>query len=128
LSEQDIVGLEISTALLEQYRNEGKEFLGYLAELLTRTMPNAVSIQRQGLFKKTLQGISVTFREGNLALRLSPTLELEATFTRVVRGIALKTDELNLEEWIALLSDEIEKSVRMGETSRNSLAKLLGLP
>jgi hypothetical protein len=128
LSEQDIVGLEISTALLEQYRNEGKEFLGYLAELLTRTMPNAVSIQRQGLFKKTLQGISVTFREGNLALRLSPTLELEATFTRVVRGIALKTDDLNLEEWIALLSDEIEKSVRMGETSRNSLAKLLGLP
>ncbi len=126
--EADVVQLQVAGALGNQYRQEQREFLGYLANLLKTSMPNSVTLQSTGIFKKSLVGLKIEVGGDILGLSVLPNQELQPTFTKVVRGIALKTETLQMEEWIALLSEWIGQNAKSSETSRNALAQLLALP
>lgn len=91
-------------------------------------MPNSVTLQSTGIFKKSLVGLKIEVGGDILGLSVLPNQELQPTFTKVVRGIALKTETLQMEEWIALLSEWIGQNAKSSETSRNALAQLLALP
>jgi hypothetical protein len=44
-----------------------------------------------------------------------------------VRGIALKTEKLTVEEWLTMVGDVLEQAAKESEAARRSLAKTLGL-
>jgi hypothetical protein len=122
-----IVSLGVAGALSKEYSADQRAFLPMLAKLLKSSAPDQVQLIETGLFKKTLKGLVVEDGENRLTLEDPGRGPLQASFTRVVRGIALKTQTLSMEEWLAMLSDTLEHAASVNAESRAALAEMLGL-
>lgn len=123
----DMVGIGVAAALCSQYAQEQREFLPLVARVLKDSLPDEVDLIETGLFKKTLKGVVVTHGENRLTLEDPGRGPLQASFTRIVRGIALKTEKLSVEEWLTMIGDVLEQTAHENEAARRSLAKTLGL-
>ena len=119
--------MSVAGALAKQYSDEQRDFLPLLAGVLKSAIPDEVELIETGLFKKTLKGVQLTHGENRLRLEDSGRGPLQATFTRVVRGIALKTETLTVEEWLTVVGDAIQDAVKKNSSARAALAKTLGL-
>lgn len=74
---------------------------------------------------KHVAGIAVTL--GEMRYELSQRKRgLTCRRARIVRGIAIKTEELDLAEWIDALSRDLTAEAQRGEQARLALARLLG--
>ncbi len=51
---------------------------------------------------------------------------LQASRTRIVRGIALKTESIPVEDWLDELSANLDERVRTNSTARAALERLIG--
>jgi hypothetical protein len=73
-----------------------------LATMLENAMPGEVELKKHGgLFsKKTLQSVSVTLEDFRYTLEDLGHGPLLAMRTKIVRGIALKTEEMTISDWL----------------------------
>ena len=126
-SQTDIVGIGVAAALTKEFIADQRAFLPMLARLLKESLPDQVQCLESGLFKKTIHGIVVTSGENRLTLEDTGRGPISASFTRVVRGIALKTESLQIEEWLVLLAEVLEESATHNAQARTALARTLGL-
>ncbi len=117
----------VAAALAKQYAADEREFLVLLATFLEGSLPNETVIERRGWFgKKTIVRVVVTFHDYTYALDDPGRGSLVATRARVVRGVALKTEQLAVPEWIELLSAGLDQRVSTSQAAREALSKLLG--
>jgi len=123
----DAMEMSVQAALARQYASEQRDFLPFLASMLKSALPNEVQVLEAGLFKKTVRGVVLTQGENRYVLEDSGRGSLQATFTRVVRGIALKTETLSIQEWLACVGQELDKFAVESEQARRALAQSLGL-
>ncbi len=127
LEGSDVIGMGVAAALGRQYAQEQREFLPMMARILKDSMPESVELIETGLFKKSLRGLIVHHEGNRLTLEDPGRGPLQASFTRVVRGIALKTEPLSIEEWLAAVSACLEKMAAENAAARAALARTLGL-
>jgi hypothetical protein len=102
-------------------------FVEALAVKLEGALPGRVTISRHGgLFSrsKRVREISVDMGECRYNL-VSNAGHLETTRRNEVRGIAIKSERLELDDWIAGLSSELEASARESADGRHALERLL---
>jgi hypothetical protein len=102
-------------------------FVEALAVKLEGALPGRVTIARQGgLFSrsKRVREISVDMGECRYSL-VSNAGHLETTRRNEVRGIAIKSERLELDDWIAGLSRELGASARESADGRQALERLL---
>jgi hypothetical protein len=117
----------IAGALAQQYAADQRDFLPMLAKLLKDALPGEVQLVETGVFKRSIRGVVLTHGESRLTLLDPGGGCLEASHTKVVRGIALKTDRLSVEEWLAMVSETLEESAKQNANARSAMAKSLGL-
>src|SRR5580704_11824635 len=106
----DALSMGVAGALAQQYAADQRDFLPLLAHLLKESMPGEVQLLETGIFKKKIRGVVLTHGESRLTLEDPGSGVLEAGHTKVVRGIALKTDRLTVEEWLAMASELLEEA------------------
>jgi hypothetical protein len=123
----DMIGMGVAAALAHQYAKEQREFLPLIARVLKDSMPDQVDLIETGLFKKTLRGVLVNDGGNRLTLEDQGRGPLQASFTRVVRGIALKTEPVTVDEWLTMVGEMLERQAGENAAARASLAKMLGL-
>ena len=102
-------------------------FVEALAVKLEGALPGRVTIARQGgLFSrsKRVREISVDMGDSRYSL-VSNGGRIETTRRNEVRGIAIKSEPLELDEWIAALSRELEAAARESADGRQALERLL---
>ena len=102
-------------------------FVEALAVKLEGALPGRVTIARQGgLFSRSkgVREISVDMGDSRYSL-VSNGGRIETTRRNEVRGIAIKSEPLELEEWIAALSRELEAAARESADGRQALERLL---
>jgi hypothetical protein len=51
---------------------------------------------------------------------------LQATRTRIVRGIALKTETISVQEWVQELGSILDERARTSAAAREALSRLVG--
>jgi hypothetical protein len=126
--QQEWVKFGVASALSKQYGADQRTFLEMLATMLEAALPGEVDIIRHGgLFtKKTLQRVTVALGDNHYSLEDPGRGNLRATRTRVVRGIALKTEELPVQEWVAELGAFLDERARTSAAAREALARLVG--
>lgn len=119
--------LGVAAALSREYANDSKAFLGFLANLLKSAMPDETEIRTRGLFKKTVEGVVLDLGERRYVIEDPGRGPLAASRVQVVRGIALKTESISVEECLAEL--EATLTIRAGENAkaRAALGQMLGL-
>ena len=126
--QQEWVKFGVATTLSKQYAADQRSFLESLATMLEAAMPSETEVVRKGgLFsKKTVSKVIVTLGEYRLALIDEGRGPLQATRVRMVRGIALKTEIIAVENWVIELSETIDERAKTNRAAREALARLAG--
>ncbi|HLJ57107.1 MAG TPA: hypothetical protein VKT77_18865 [Chthonomonadaceae bacterium] len=126
--QQEWLKFGVAATLSKQYAADQREFLELLASMLQSALPEEAEIVRRGgLFsKKTIAKVMVTFGDCRYNLEDPGRGPLQASRTRIVRGIALKTERLPVEEWLAELSANLDERARTSAAAREALARLVG--
>lgn len=123
------VKIGVAANLARYYSTEGRGLLSPLARLLQDSLGSAVELQMAGGFfsKKELVGLTFTLGEWRYSLtdaggdkKAGP---LVARRTRVVRGIALKTEELPMAAWLEEVGLALEVEAQTNQEAHAALSK-----
>ena len=124
----DGLQFELLASSLRADLSDTSAFLGALAEKLGGAMPQQCVVERKGgLFakEKPVQRVSVELGDQRYAIERTSRGGLSAGRTKVVRGIALKTEELPVEAWIDALSQALSAYAQHSAQARVALERLL---
>lgn len=126
--EQDWVKVGVAAELAKQYAADQRALLDNLATMLESAFPGeTLVIRKGGLFsKKNIAAIKVRFGEYSYNLEDPGRGPLKASQTKIVRGIALKTEEIPVEDWLVVLGEELETHTRNHARAREALSKFVG--
>ena len=126
--QQSWVKLGVAAALSQGYARDQRSLLETLAAMLESALPGEAQIQRRGgLFsRKVVQQIGLELGPDRDTLEDPGRGSLRASRTRVVRGIALKTEEIPVEEWLDALSATLEERARVSGSARAARERFVG--
>jgi hypothetical protein len=119
--------LDLLAASLRADASDTAAFLEALATRLEAALPGQVEVERKGkLFggPKRVRRIALRLGDAHFEIAAEDGV-LAARRRRVVRGIALKTEELDVDAWLAALSAELLELARSSERGRLALERLL---
>jgi hypothetical protein len=121
---------DLVAASLRADAGDVEAFMPALASKLSGALPGRVEIRRRGrgLFRReqVIEGVAVSLGDNRYELAAGPGGSLQPRRSKVVRGIALSSDELGLDDWIDQLAHELAAAAAASEQDRAALAKLLG--
>ena len=119
--------IDLVTASLRADAADLEAFVEALAAKLEAALPDQVQIERRGGLlggNKRVRRIEVTVGDQRYEAEHERG-RLTCRRRSVVRGIALKTQELDLDAWIAALSQDLLEESERSERGRQALARLL---
>jgi hypothetical protein len=96
-------------------------FLGHLARSLQQAVPQEVQLQESG---GQVHSLEVTLGGDAFSLRREGA-HVVSQYKKLVRGIALKTKDLPLEEWVRMLADSLARHAN-ANAQAGALAARLG--
>jgi hypothetical protein len=121
-------GFELVAASLRADATDLSAFVEALAVKLEGALPGGVRVERRGggLFsrEKRVRRISVSFDETRYDLEREDGT-LRTSRRNEVRGIVIKSEPLDLDQWIEGLSRELAAQARESERARIALQRLL---
>lgn len=118
--------LGVAAALARKYAEDQARFLEGLAALLVAVLPEVTKVERGGFFGRgEVRRVEVEVDEARYALAAERG-RLAASRTRVVRGIALKTEPRAVDAWVDELGAALEARVADSAAARLALERLVG--
>lgn len=118
---------DLVAASLRADASDLRVFVEALAAKLEQSFPGRCRVRRSGLLGKgDVRHISVELDGGRYDLAHEDG-SLSPRRSSVVRGIALKTDEIGLDEWIESLARDVVAEADRSERGRVALERLLGV-
>jgi hypothetical protein len=118
----------IASRLLAEYAGDRQIFLDLLARHLEEAVPEQLTVKRSGgLFARNrpIQAIEVDLGDDRFLLAVGRHGTLAATRTRVVRGIALRTEELDVEGWLNQLASALHDFAQTHAGAMDALRRRL---
>lgn len=117
----------VAGALQKEYMKDQAFFLDLLARTLQAALPNETEIKTRGFLKKSLAAVYVDFGDYRYGFEKPERGPVIATRIKVVKGIALKTEEMPIEQGLEELSLALEERAAKSAAARNALSATLGL-
>jgi len=113
--------------MLRAGEKQSRDLLEHLAYVLETAMPGQCEIKRSGgLFSaKKISEITVSFDGAEFLLVRGRNEGLVATEKQIVRGVVLKTKEVDVDEWIDKLAKELERVAEKNTKARQALSSFL---
>ncbi len=123
--QQEWVKFGIATTLSKQYSADQRVFLERLAIMLETGMPQETEVIRKGAIfsKKIVSKVIVHFGENRLMIEDEGRGPLKASRARIVRGIALKTESVSVDDWVSELSETIDERSKTNRAAREALSR-----
>jgi hypothetical protein len=121
-------GFELAAAGLRADATDLAAFVEALAVKLEGALPGRVSVVRRGggLFSRAKRVREISVDMGDRRYHLAATAAgVETSCRSEVRGIVIKSEPLDLDDWIAGLSRELAVQARESEQGRAALQRLL---
>ena len=121
------LGFDLVAASIRADASDLRTFMDALAVKLASALPGMVSVQREGgLFKKDRQvkAIQVQLDDKLYELAKSGT-RIEAQVSHEVRGITLKKESVQLDQWINELSRHLARHAESSAEARAALERLV---
>ena len=115
----------VAAYLAKSYGEDERDFLESAALMLERALPQATQIERGGAFWSKIhpvKNLKVTLGEYEFLLaNRAVHAPLEAQIRRSVRGVALKTENVTMADWIARLSAALSERAAQSHAAREAL-------
>jgi hypothetical protein len=117
--------IDLVAASLRADASDVRIYVEELARKLEQSFPGRCTIRRSGkLGKRPVRTITVTLGDARYEIEHRDS-SIVARRTSVVRGIALKSEELGLDEWIDSLASQVVEEAERSERGRLALENLL---
>lgn len=123
----DALSFDVLASSLRQDTRDLAVFSEVLAKKLEQAFPGFVRVERQGgLFQKNpaVRRIVVTFDPWQYVLEHQRG-RVSTSRAKTVRGVAIKTEPLDLNPWIDALSQELVRIANQESQARESLERFL---
>jgi hypothetical protein len=120
---------EMLAASLRADAGDALAFMEALATKLGGALPHRVRVERGGGFfshAHPVRQITVNLGDWQYLVTAAPDGTLESARTHAVRGIALKSEPVTLDQWIEDLSAGLAELARASLQDRMALQRLLG--
>src|SRR5579872_5168238 len=114
IEQEDWLRLGVAATLSRQYAADQRRLLESLGDMLEKALPEATRVERRGgLFSpmKTT-AVRVDLGENRYELQDQGRGALRAARVHVVRGIALKSTEMPVEDWLTELGAALDERAR----------------
>jgi hypothetical protein len=123
----DWESLGVAGALLARYQQDEHALLDQLATFLEATLPHHTNVKRtHGVFgPRRATSLTLELAGVHYSLAQAQHAELEASRTRVVRGVAVRTEPLTVETWLTQVSAALGAELDRTEGGRAALDRLL---
>ncbi|HLV97330.1 MAG TPA: hypothetical protein VKT82_01515 [Ktedonobacterales bacterium] len=121
------LGFEVLASSLRADAGDTKSFLEVLANKLGGALPTRTAIEREShLFAREKPVKSISIELGEFRYQIGHQHgTLAAQRTRVVRGIALKTEPLGVDDWLDALSQALLELAQQSASDRAALQRML---
>jgi hypothetical protein len=121
--------IDLVAASLRADASDMRVYVEELARKLDQSFPGRCTIRRSGLLGKgPVRAITVAVGDSRYEIEHRDG-SVVARRTSVVRGIALKSEEIGLDEWIDSLASHVVEEADRSERGRLALENLLiGVP
>jgi hypothetical protein len=125
--DESALDLDLLAASLRADSSDLSAFVESLAAKLEQAVPGRARVQRRrtGMFgPKTVRNVSVDLGDQRLELS-AERAGVQTRCARLSGGIVLKSEALDTEAWLALLSEALAAEAQRSETTRRALERLL---
>jgi hypothetical protein len=125
--DESAVDLDLLAASLRADTSDLGAFVESLAAKLEAAVPGRVRVERRrnGMFgPKAVRSLSVDLADRRLELRAEGG-GVQTRCARLSGGIVLKSEELETDDWLAMLSEALGVEARRSEATRKALERLL---
>ncbi len=126
--DQEWVKLGVASALQNELNRDQRDFLPLVAMTFEKALPAETTIKSKGIFKKTVVGMTVTLGDYRYELEDVGTGALVAKRIKIVRGIALKTESIDVPTLLEELVLAVQMQLGSSQAARAALSSMLGLP
>jgi hypothetical protein len=113
-SDPEGLAASIAAGLTREYAGDREMFLALLAESLRPALGERLRVERGGWFRRDgpIRRIELDLDADRFVLAVGKGGALSATRCHIVRGIALKTEELSVEAWLQSVSQAVSDYAR----------------
>jgi hypothetical protein len=121
------LSFDVLAASLRQDTRDMAAFSEILAKKLEEAVPGFVRVERQGgLFQKNppVRRLIVTFEPWQYVLE-NQRGRVSTSRVKMVRGVSIKTDPMELNPWIDAISQELVQVASHEATARETLERFL---
>ena len=123
------LNVDVLAASLRMDGKQSASMLEFLAQKLEAALPDNVTVKRGGWMlskDKPVQEILVRFEDFHYQLIKDKHGPVGAKQLKIVRGVALKTNDVTMDEWIALVAKELSELAAKNAQARDALGKMVG--
>jgi hypothetical protein len=130
MSEEDEKGLEadVLAATLAGGLQESQDLLEYLARKFEGPLSQLISVRRRGglLAKnRTIEEITLRFDDRRFQITRDARGFMDAKILKEVRGVVLKTNHVEIDEWLRELSVELARQAERSDSVRSALSRFI---
>ena len=121
------IDLDLLSASLRADSSDLTAFVESLATKLEETVPGRTRVDRRraGMFgPKMVRSLAVDLGDRRLELR-SEGGSVQTRYARLSGGIVLKNEVVDIEPWLAALTEALAAEAERSETTRKALERLL---
>ena len=119
----DPLQFEVIAATLRLGMENTSSYLAALARNLERALPGQVDVSEQGIISRKVTAVCANLRDRSYRID-AVGAQLRCTIGSVVRGITLRTDEVDLDDWTAQLSKDLVVMAERSLAARVALEQL----
>ena len=126
-TDESALDLDLLAASLRADQSDLNAFVESMAAKLEEAVPGRVRVDRRraGMFgPKAVQGVTVDLGDRRLELRRERGA-VQPRCARLSGGIVLKNEELEIDAWLATLSEALAVEASRSEATRRALERLL---
>jgi hypothetical protein len=122
--EEEVLSAAIAAGLARQAAGDPGIFLDLLTRTLATAAPDRVTVARGGLFGGgRVRRVEVDLGDQRFRLQVGKGGALTTERTRIVRGIALKTEAMPMDDWLRDLSQSLVTYGRTHEAAMDALKR-----
>ena len=117
----------VASTLMKEYTADQRGFFGLLAQMLKSSLSDQTELVFRGFIKKTLAEIRLGLGDYDYSIEAPERGPVRVSRKHMVRGIALKSEEIPMEQCLAEIDAALQTQAVAVARARKALADTLGL-
>lgn len=117
----------LASAIAKSARLSSSELFIQLISLLKATVPSRVVVRKKSIFNSEPRKLEVVLGDAIFELTITDYQELKGVVCQTSRGIKLKSEPVTVEEWLRLITTDLEAISSRDESVQQALMNWLSL-